>query len=129
MSSKNRGKAMADDQPPVEFDEQEKELLRKYFRFYESLSSGARTPSTPAQVHFVSVCQGRAGISTEHERAWMKHKKLEAWERAHEQRRLDEQRLVPETEEGIPTAGWFTDEDWKKLRAADFADLNARNRE
>ena len=57
--------------PQVELTEHDLELLEKYGDFYRSLYHGTRTPTTPAQAHFVDVCRGRAQPETMHEKAYI----------------------------------------------------------
>ncbi|MBI4609406.1 MAG: DUF413 domain-containing protein [Candidatus Rokubacteria bacterium] len=113
---------------PYELTEEETELLQKHLEFYQSLESGRRTPKTEAQKHFVAVCQGRARAETPHEMAYAKYMRLRAAERRRELSAHDD-RGIPEYEEGYPRPGWFTDEDWKKLKSRDYAELQLRNRD
>jgi len=36
---------------------------------------------------------------------------------------------IPEHEEGTPKPGWFTDDDWKRMRSRDYADMKNRQKE
>ena len=36
---------------------------------------------------------------------------------------------IPEYEEGCPKPGWFTDDDWKKMRSQDYADMKKHHRD
>jgi uncharacterized protein YifE (UPF0438 family) len=38
-------------------------------------------------------------------------------------------RKIPDYEEGYPKPGWFTDEDWKKMRRQDYADMKKHHRD
>jgi uncharacterized protein YifE (UPF0438 family) len=58
--------------PPLSDDENA--LLDRYLGFYESLASGRRRPSTPAQQHFVDVLMGLAKAESPHENAYLKHR-------------------------------------------------------
>jgi hypothetical protein len=58
--------------PSRTLDEHERDLLLRYGRWLESLSSGRLQPLTPEQEHFVRVCRGGEIPSTEFERVWMK---------------------------------------------------------
>ncbi len=51
-------------------EETDRKLLLAHYSFYKALHSGERSPSTPAQRHFVEVCEGKASPETEHERAY-----------------------------------------------------------
>ena len=44
----------------------------EYLRFYRSLETGERLPTTEAQRHFVAVCEGKAAPATEHEKVYAK---------------------------------------------------------
>lgn len=111
-----------------ELTAEEQELLGKYSRFYRALETGARTPTTEAQKHFVAMCEGLAVAETPHERAWakyMRHRAKQTLERFEESQN---NRDIPEFEDGYPRPGWFTDEDWRKLRSRDYADMKSRHR-
>jgi hypothetical protein len=60
----------------VRLTEQERRLLVDHYTFYKSLADGSRTPTTPAQCHFVAVCRGQASADTEHELAWQNFRRL-----------------------------------------------------
>ena len=49
-------------------------LLAKHLQFYTALAVGRRQPATPAQEHFVQVCQGKAVAQTPHETAFAKYR-------------------------------------------------------
>jgi uncharacterized protein YifE (UPF0438 family) len=110
------------------FTQQEKVLLYKYFEFYRALETGKRKPNTAAQRHFVAVCQGRASAETVHEKAYAKYMRLRAMQRRKQYDETAAQQDIPEYEEGYPRPGWFTDEDWKKKRGQDFAEMNQRRK-
>lgn len=112
-----------------ELTEEEKKLLQKHLEFYRSLESGRRPPKTEAQKHFVAVCTGQARAETPHEIAYAKYMRLRAAERRHQSRSARDKRGILEYEEGYPRPGWFPDEDWRKLKSRDYADLTQRNRE
>ena len=97
----------------IELTASEKELIEKWLWFYRELASGEREPTTIAQENFVSVTRGRRVAETEHERAYAKWMRLEA--RA---RREAGDKEIEEVsfDDRVPRAGWFTDEDWEKLR-------------
>lgn len=114
--------------PVVELTPTEQQLLDRYMDFYDSLETGQRRPTTDAQEHFVKVCHGRAKASTEHELAYVKYMRLRAKLRREREEQRGKQDSIPLYEEGYPTPGWFTDEDWEKLRKRDFADMNERHR-
>jgi uncharacterized protein YifE (UPF0438 family) len=67
-------------------------LLERYVHFYESLDSGARVPTTDAQKHFVAVCRGEVEPETEHEWAWVTHKKAAQAEECRRAAREEEAR-------------------------------------
>jgi uncharacterized protein YifE (UPF0438 family) len=46
-------------------------LIRRHLPFYLALAEGRRSPSTPAQRHFVAVARGEAPPRTEHEHAFV----------------------------------------------------------
>jgi uncharacterized protein YifE (UPF0438 family) len=50
----------------------EQTLIEKHLAFYLSLERGTRKPDTPAQRHFIAVCQGAARPTTAHEVAFVK---------------------------------------------------------
>ena len=52
--------------------DRETALLGDHLAFYNELAGGTRSPSTPAQQHFVEVAQGRVAAETDHERAFLK---------------------------------------------------------
>jgi uncharacterized protein YifE (UPF0438 family) len=112
---------------PYELTEEEKKLLQKSLELYQSLESGRFTPTTDAQKHFMAVCQGQARAETPDEIAYAKYMRLRAAERRRERERARDKRGIPEYEEGYPRPGWFTDEDWKKLKARDYADVRQRS--
>jgi hypothetical protein len=55
-------------------DEGDRKLLLVHYAFYRALDLGSRTPTTPAQEHFLAVCRGTATPETEHERAYFRLK-------------------------------------------------------
>lgn len=118
--------SMADPVVNLTFDEQQ--LLDKHLSFYEDLETGQRNPETEAQEHFVEVCQGRAKASNDHELAYVKYMRLRAKSRREQEEQQDSSNSIPEYEEGLPKPGWFTDEDWKKMRKGDYADMKSRSR-
>lgn len=56
----------------------DRRLLVANYEFYRSLDTGRRSPTTPAQLHFVAVCRGTAAPETEHERAYTRFKQAVA---------------------------------------------------
>jgi uncharacterized protein YifE (UPF0438 family) len=56
---------MADDLKEV--TKEERSLIIKHHKFYQSLETGQRSPTTIEQKHFVDVCRGYAQPKTEHE--------------------------------------------------------------
>ena len=53
--------------------EEERLLIKKYDKFYESLNTGEKKPTSKDQKHFVEVCRGHALPQTEHEIAYAKY--------------------------------------------------------
>lgn len=51
-------------------------LLKKYKTFYVNLDSGVKLPKTDMQKQFIEVCRGRRKPNTNHEMAYMKHKRI-----------------------------------------------------
>jgi len=51
----------------------DRSLLSRHLKFYESLASGKRPPTTPAQEHFVRVIMGEARPQTQHEIAYSRY--------------------------------------------------------
>ncbi len=111
----------------IVFTVEELGLLNKYGKSYQSLDCGERIPTTEAQRHFFSVCRWQAAAETKHEKIWIKHKRLQAYEQ--QKRMKKSQSGIPEYEEGTPRPGWFTDEDLEKMRAADYEDMINRGRQ
>ena len=230
---------MADNQEKL--TQQEHLLIKKHLKFYKSLESGERSPTTTEQKHFVDVCLGYVQPKTEHEIAYSKFigiyspktdvkitedinsewagklqklqeafdnnkikdapnpkkKSSKRWETASKtkwtakqnkrkigkkSKQLDEKKYtfqkkesnpkekvaksqksskiddrikkniekdnkrsslteiylrkmsqvksdIPEYEEGYPKPGWFTDDDWKKMRGQDYADMKKHHRD
>ncbi|MDZ7290481.1 MAG: DUF413 domain-containing protein [candidate division KSB1 bacterium] len=108
---------------------QEKVLLQKYYEFYRSLETGKRKPNTEAQKHFVAVCRGHAPAETLHEKVYAKFMRIRAVQRRKSYEERKAQNDIPEFEEGDPQPDWFNDDDWKKLRGQDFADMRRRHHE
>lgn len=94
----------------LQLTEREEQLLKKYGGFYHRLETGQEAPTTEAQEHFVAMCRGETKAETEHEVAYAKYMAFRASDRLGPKRGS-----IPENEEGLPTAAWFTDEDWSKL--------------
>ena len=61
-----------------ELSKEERGLIEKYLPFYSDLAKGVRRPITEAQKHFFAVTQGRTVAETDHEKAYIKWKRLEA---------------------------------------------------
>jgi hypothetical protein len=51
----------------------DRKLLVAHFAFYRTLDLGTRSPSSPAQRHFVDVCKGRSKPVTDHEFAYSRY--------------------------------------------------------
>ncbi len=62
----------------LELTDWDRRLLDRYLQFYRDLDNRDRTPSTPAQRHFVRVCRGELRPLTQHEVAYFRLKELEA---------------------------------------------------
>lgn len=105
---------MSDEERRWQLTQEERELISRHLDFYRSLDNGERPPETEAQRHFVVVCRCRTKAETIHETAYFKH-------RARELKRRSEVEAFSETinefGERIPRPGWFTDEDWKRMRS------------
>jgi uncharacterized protein YifE (UPF0438 family) len=56
------------------FTDRDRELLKRWIKFYLSLDAGERAPTTTEQVHFVQVCRGQREPKTDHEKAYLKLK-------------------------------------------------------
>lgn len=112
----------------ITFTEEDNTLLSKYSKFYEELDSGRRKPTTKEQEHFVMACRYQAAAETLHEKVWIKKKRQMTYEIQKRHKEKEKECGIPETEEGTPRPGWFTDEDWEKMRAADYADMVNRGR-
>jgi uncharacterized protein YifE (UPF0438 family) len=200
---------------------EERSIIIKHLKFYQSLESGKRSPTTKAQKHFVDVCRGDATPKTIHEIAYAKFiglystknspdkmndnnsewemklkalqnslennkikydgrfKKKSAQKKAfnpkknpkakkseksfqntlaqysyaiksdqqikteilekaknrsglaeyYEMKMSERQSEIPEYEEGYPKPDWFTDEDWKKMKRQDYADMKKHHRD
>ncbi len=61
-----------------ELTSKEKELIEKYYEFYQSLDKGIRRPGTEEQKHFQWVCRGQRSPRSPHERAYLKYKRIQA---------------------------------------------------
>lgn len=92
---------------------EELSLIKQHLDFYRSLDIGQRAPTTAAQRHFVAVCQCEAKADSVHEVAYLKYKMFAARQRLEAP---GEQQGIDEFAEGVPSPGWFTDEDWKRMR-------------
>lgn len=98
---------------------EEAALIERYLDFYRALDRGDRRAESPAQYHFVEVCRCRAKAETVHEVAYFKYRMLSAGRRAESE---DESSAIDEIGEGVPKPGWFTDEDWKRMRGQYLSD-------
>lgn len=58
-------------------EEKYRNLILRNLDFYRGLDDGSLTPSTEAQQHFVEVCRGHAEPQTDHEIAYLMHKRNE----------------------------------------------------
>ena len=55
----------------------EQDLPHRYQRFYLDLVEGRRLPETDAQRRFLEVAAGRLPAVTEHERLWIRWRRME----------------------------------------------------
>ncbi|HEX8198561.1 MAG TPA: DUF413 domain-containing protein [Pyrinomonadaceae bacterium] len=106
--------------------QEEEELIEKHLEFYQSLLTKKRMPTTKAQEHFVAVCSQRAKAETPHELAVAKYLRIKAIEKETGAKKVE---AIPEYEEGFPRPDWSKNDDWKKMRAGNYADLKKRQRE
>lgn len=97
---------------------EEQQLLNKYLRFYLELENGTRKPKTEAQEHFVALCKGRVGATTPHEIAFAKYRSRRAKEMSDKYQESHCSDQFPETEDGVPKSGWFTDNDYYNLHTS-----------
>jgi uncharacterized protein YifE (UPF0438 family) len=75
------------------FDEDEKELLKRYGKAFQELMYGFRAPATPQQQHFLDVCHDNATPENEYERVWHKYLSRLKYEKNldnHKPRRLED---------------------------------------
>jgi uncharacterized protein YifE (UPF0438 family) len=56
--------------------QREQDLLHRYWRFYLDLVEGRRLPETDAQQRFLDVAAGRLPPVTEHERLWVRWRRM-----------------------------------------------------
>ena len=56
--------------------QREQDLLRRYRQFYLGLVEGRRLPETDAQRRFLEVAAGRLPPMTEHERLWVRWRRM-----------------------------------------------------
>jgi uncharacterized protein YifE (UPF0438 family) len=56
--------------------QREQDLLRRYRQFYIGLVEGRRLPETDAQRRFFEVAAGRLPPMTEHERLWVRWRRM-----------------------------------------------------
>jgi len=62
------------DEQLMQVGDSDRKLLIAHFAFYRALDLGTRSPSSPAQRHFVDVCKGRSKPMTDHEFAYSRYK-------------------------------------------------------
>ena len=108
---------MSDPDSSFALGPEEEKLLTKNMEFYRALETGLRQPTTEAQRHFVRVIRGLAPAETEDERAYVKHMRLRAEQRAARQHE------DPHDPSAGPTPEWFSREDWYKLRGRQRGDM------
>lgn len=104
---------MSDNAAAFDLTPEEMSLITLHLDFYRSLETEQRAPTTEAQRPFVAVCQCQAKADSVHEVVYLKYKMLAARQRLEVQ---SEQQGIDEFAEGAPSPGWFTDEDWKRMR-------------
>ena len=56
--------------------QREQDLLQRYRQFYVDLVEGRRLPETDAQRRFLEVAAGRLPPMTEHERLWVRWRRM-----------------------------------------------------
>jgi len=110
------GTLMAGDDS-CELSPEEEGLLKKHIDFYRDLETGRRQPTTQAQEHFVRVTRGLEAAETVHERAYAKHMRLRAQQRAAER-----SENPPDPADG-PTPEWFSRDDWYRSRGRQRGDM------
>jgi very-short-patch-repair endonuclease/uncharacterized protein YifE (UPF0438 family) len=111
--------------PITELTEPEKRLIEKHLLFYRALAIGKHKPTTEAQQHFVAMCEGRVKAETEHEIAYVKYMRIQ---RAYKDSKSAKKEGIPEYEEGLPRPGWSTDDDLKKKRSGNYAEMKKGRR-
>jgi uncharacterized protein YifE (UPF0438 family) len=88
------------------FNEQERDLLFRYGRWFEALTTNLITPLTPNQVRFLQVDRDEIEPETTFELVWMKLKRRREFEA--EQRRSPHYRVYD------PSEAWFPrSEHWR----------------
>lgn len=110
---------MSDVDHSYELTPQEEDLLRRHMEFYRALETGRRKPVTEAQKHFVNVTIGHAAAETVHEIAYVKHMRLRAVHRE-----AADTQTSHDPADG-PTEGWFSREDWYRLRGRQRSDMRS----
>lgn len=103
---------MSEEENAWQLTPEESDLISRYLDFYRLLDIGERPPKTEGQRHFVAVCQCKTKAATIHEVAYIKY-------RVQQQRRADQEapsEAIDEFGEGVPKPGWFSDNDWKRMR-------------
>ena len=100
------------------FSVDEVDILRRYGREFERLSTGERAPATAAQERFVDVSLGRRPPETVYERIWTKYLRRLEWENDPANRvAMGSRRRMPDDRE-----------DWKRMRGAVWSDVRRRAR-
>jgi uncharacterized protein YifE (UPF0438 family) len=83
--------------------ERDRDLIERYGAFYRALNGGQRQPATPAQLHFVEVCRGRADPQTEHEVAFSNYVRwVKAMRELEEAQKLGKLRAEDQSIEDAP---------------------------
>ena len=104
------------------FDRDEIEILTRYGRQFKRLMEGDLKPKTPAQERFVAVCRGDAEPVSEYELVWRKYLGRLEWE-------ADPSNLSTKgpPRKAVDNSFGGTREEYKAMRAAQFADLRRRD--
>ena len=98
------------------FSEDELDILRRFGRQFERLSSGDREPTTAAQAQFVDAARRARAPETVYERAWTKYLQRVEWESDPANRAaMGPRRRMPDDRD-----------DWKRMRGAVWSDVRRR---
>lgn len=100
------------------FSEEEIDILERYGIQFERLINGDRTPDTDAQRRFIEVARGHYQPETIYEKTWVKYNARLAWEAD----------PMNKTAMGKRRKMYDDREDWKKMKAAVWSDMQKRSR-